>query len=62
MFYIKHKGEKLEIREDNVYTTCPQCGKEHEVDICDILTGGDADLYGTQVYCRECSEKQKKNI
>lgn len=62
MFYLKHKGTRLEIGEDNVYTTCPKCGKEHKVDICDILGGGDADLYGTNVYCHECSVKRDDEV
>ncbi len=55
MFYMKHKGKKLDIREDNVYTICPECGKEHTVDLQEILAGGDADLYGTAIYCPACS-------
>lgn len=55
MFYLKHKGEKLEITGDNVYTTCPRCGKEHCVDIHDILADGHSDLYGTAVYCNACA-------
>ena len=48
MFYMKHKGKKLFIDSENVYTACPRCGKEHAVDLQEILSGGDADLYGTQ--------------
>ena len=45
MFYMKHKGKKLVISEDNVFTVCPRCGREHPVDLQDILAGGEADLY-----------------
>lgn len=62
MFYMKCNGKKLEIREDNVYTTCPRCGKEHKVDLCDILGGGDADLYSTNVYCPECSAERAAEL
>ena len=55
-FYLKHKGERLEIREDNVYTVCPKCGREHSVDLQDILSAPDADLYSTSVYCEDCSK------
>lgn len=55
-FYLKHKGERLEIREDNVYTVCPKCGREHTVDIQDVLSTPDADLYSTSVYCEDCSK------
>ena len=40
MFYMKHKGKKLVISEDNVFTVCPRCGREHSVDLQDILMGG----------------------
>lgn len=59
MFYLKHKGKKLEIQEDNVYTYCPLCGKEHTVDLQEMLSSG-GDLYGTNVYCAICSEKRQK--
>lgn len=55
MFYMKHKGKKLEIRDDNVYTQCPRCGKEHNVDLQEVL-GGDGDLYSTRVFCSLCSD------
>ena len=58
MFYLKHKGTKLEIREDNVYTRCTVCGKEHKVDLVAILSIEDADLYSTSVDCYECSAKR----
>ena len=61
MFYLKHEGKKLEINEDNVYTVCPQCGKEYQVDICDIFAGGNADLYGTSVYCEACSIQRERD-
>ena len=54
MFYLKHKGERLEIRDDNVYTICPRCGKEHQVDLHDILSSEHVALYGTAVYCKKC--------
>lgn len=55
-FYLKCNSERLEIREDNVYTVCPQCGREHSVDLQDILSVPDADLYSTSVYCEDCSK------
>lgn len=58
MFYLKHKGEKLPVEADNVYTVCPECGREHTVDLQVILEGGDADLYGTSVYCEACSARR----
>lgn len=61
MFYMKHKGKRLEITEDNVYTICPQCGREHAVDICDVLSCG-GDLYGTNVFCETCTAKRQKAV
>lgn len=60
MFYLKHKGKCLLIESDNVYTTCPQCGKEHKVDLQDILSCEHSDLYGTAVYCEECSARRER--
>lgn len=57
MFYLKHKGTKLRIHDDNVYTICGLCGREHKVDLVDILSTGEADLYSTSVYCSACSGK-----
>ena len=59
MFYLKHSGEKLPIEGDNVFTICPECGREHAVDLQEILEGGSADLYGTTVYCEECSARRE---
>lgn len=60
MFYMKHKGKKLFIEDDNVFNACPVCGRETAVDLQAVLSDGEGDLYGTQVYCRECSERQAK--
>lgn len=60
MFYMKHKGKKLKILEDNVFTVCPKCGKEHAVDLQDILAGGKADLYSTSVYCQVCADELRR--
>lgn len=58
MFYLKYKGKRLLIESDNVYTTCPLCGKERVVDLQDILGDGNSDLYGTAVYCEKCSAQR----
>lgn len=59
MFYLKHNGEKVFIECDNVYNTCPRCGKEVRVNIQDVLSDGVSDLYGTAVYCQDCAKKVK---
>lgn len=59
MFYIKHKNKKVPI-EDPIYTTCPQCGIEHQVDLADILACEETDLYSTVVLCHKCSYERAK--
>jgi predicted RNA-binding Zn-ribbon protein involved in translation (DUF1610 family) len=63
MFYVKTQlAENTEIRidigEDNVFTMCPGCGEEHAIDIQTMFSTGETDLYGTSVYCPECSKKK----
>jgi|GEM_PF-716941 len=64
MFYIKHENDgvtvKAEITDENVFTICPECGKEHAVNLQEILCAGNADLYSTQVYCHKCSVGRAK--
>lgn len=64
MLYVKAKTDEAEIKvvitDENVYTVCPDCGKEHAVDIVDLCGSEDFDLYGTSVYCHGCGEKRRK--
>ena len=65
MFYVKAEISdgvtiKAEIA-DNVFTLCPQCGREHAVDLSETFPDGDVDLYSTQVFCAECSMRRAKN-
>ena len=39
MFYIKSRGRKINLRNDNVFTRCPVCGREHAVAIVDTFRG-----------------------
>ena len=55
MFYVKHKGERITIDYDNVFTVCPLCGREFNICLPDIFEGGEGDLFGTAVYCKRCS-------
>lgn len=61
MFYIKGDigGKKVHVNitDENVYTSCVGCGKELPVDLVEILQN-DGDLYGTQIYCRDCVRRQ----
>lgn len=62
-FYLKHKlAEGVEIRveltPENVFTRCPECGAEVQVDenmLSYVYTQGD--LYSTNFYCDKCGMK-----
>lgn len=62
MFYIKERTEngevKFDITDENVFTTCPGCGGEHQVDLAGVFDEDEKiDLFGTAVYCEACSKK-----
>lgn len=62
MFYVKEKINdvmevSIEINDENVFCTCPKCGKEVRVDLVGVLEEGD--LVSTQVYCNTCSETMR---
>ncbi len=65
MFYVKAtlaEGVEIniDITDENVYTRCPVCGKEMNVDIVEYARGTEFDLCGTSVYCsKECYEQVK---
>lgn len=64
-YYVKgttKAGEPvtLPIEPDSVYTHCPDCGREHTVDIVDLAAAGDFDLYGSAIYCHECADKRRR--
>ena len=47
------------LTEDNVFTHCPVCGKEHQLnDFIDLVRSGEFDLYGTAIYCERCAKKR----
>ena len=63
MFYLKTKmpnGEvvKTEITDENVYTRCPDCGRELPVDLVEIFSDGKGDLYSTNIICSACTKKR----
>ena len=47
---------------DNVYTVCPICEKEHRVDISEVFSDGQSDLYGTAILCPICSAKRMESL
>ena len=60
MFYVKTQLSDeveiaVEIHDDNVFCICPGCGCEVDVDLAEILSTGDNDLYGIEVFCSVCS-------
>jgi hypothetical protein len=62
MFYVKEKltgavEVSIEISDENVFTRCPGCGDEVSIDLAKLFSDGESDLYGTAVYCDECSRK-----
>lgn len=56
MFYVKSGDKKITLRENNVFTQCPICGKEHAVNIAEIFRGGFANLHGPSILCQECAD------
>lgn len=63
MFYVKTNSNGLEMRvgiNHNVYTQCPECGKEIHVDLNKLYRAQGADIDTTIVLCRDCSEAEKK--
>ena len=62
MFYVKEKINdvmevSIEINDENVFCTCPKCGKEVRVDLVEVLEEGD--LVSTKVCCNTCSETMR---
>lgn len=67
MFYVKENLSDtvlvtVEIHDDNVFCTCPGCGCEVGIDLAELLGDGESDLYGTAVYCSECSKSRLEEI
>ena len=53
------RNVRVPIEPDNVYTTCPGCGKDHAVDL-EWLVQQDPEFSfaDTKVYCGACSRKR----
>lgn len=67
MFYVKEKVNpftwvSISLHNDNIFSKCPKCGCEIEVDLAKLFKNKDADLYSTNVYCKECSKLILENI
>lgn len=67
MFYVKEKvssnvGVTVEIHDDNVFCSCPECGCEVEIDLAQLFGDGECDLYGTSVFCSVCSKPKLEEL
>ena len=53
---------KAELYEDEIFTDCPDCGKEIEVTLADFchIYMEEADLAGTSFFCNECTKKRQE--
>ncbi len=66
MFYVKTRLDpetvmEVDITDENVFTRCPDCGAEVQIDLNDMVDeDGQLDLYGVAVCCAECSRKHWK--
>lgn len=66
MLYIKSRLNdqveiKIDICEDEIFTSCAGCAKELEVtekDLIDILHSDDMDFKGTSWFCPDCTKKR----
>lgn len=62
MFYVKTQVNEntyitSTITDENVYTTCIDCGQEVQVDLDEMVIDGHIDLYGLGCRCEDCSYK-----
>ena len=67
MFYVKEKVSSnldvaVEIHDDNVFCSCPECGCETGIDLVKLFNGREVDLYGTSVFCTDCSKVKLKAL
>lgn len=60
MFYLKTKlanGKviKTDITDENVFTRCPDCGRELPIDLVEVFSDGEGDLFSTSIICSTCT-------
>jgi hypothetical protein len=63
MFYLKTQMPnggvaKTEITDENVYTRCPDCGRELPVDLVEVFSDGKGALYSTSIICSACTKQR----
>jgi hypothetical protein len=69
MLFVKAKiNEEIEIKvplySDQIYSNCPVCGKETEIDegVLHSILEEDGDFSSTSVYCDPCSDKYQESL
>jgi hypothetical protein len=67
MFYLKTKlanGKvvKTDITDENLFTRCPDCGRELPVDLVEVFSDGEGDLFSTSIICSTCTKKRAEKL
>jgi len=63
MFYIKGKKKggkttRTDITDENVFTRCPECGRELAVNLAEVFSDGEGCLFSTNIICSACTRKR----
>ena len=63
MFFVKtrlnaNKTLITNITDQNVFTHCPDCGAEVQVNLSELVENSKLNLADTSVYCQECGNRR----